>query len=86
MQDLVFALGLSTGGESHKAAVKKLAAFLTGLLDLRVSVELTPDYADFLNLMSAGGAQIGWLPPAIYARAQAQFGVQLLLACGPLRL
>ena len=73
-------LKLVTGpvAATRSAAGAAFAKLLSKELTAMVELIPTPSYGDLLEVFVAGGAELAWLPPAVYVRARERAEVALL--------
>jgi len=79
VQALTFAMGPVHRDSEGRRLRARLAERLGARLGIPVEVVSTASYAELATLMSDGSAQLGWMPPAIFARLEAG-GLHLLAA------
>jgi len=77
-------LTLATGpvhlDEDGEALRRRLALRLVDVLRRPVAVVATRSYAEVSDRLARGAAQLAWMPPAVFVRAEASVRLQLLAA------
>ncbi|MCB9595514.1 MAG: PhnD/SsuA/transferrin family substrate-binding protein [Sandaracinaceae bacterium] len=77
---LTFAMGpvhLDAEGEELR---QRFGERLGAAMGSRVDVFATRSYAELASMMSRGDAHLGWMPPAVFVRAESGAGLRLLSA------
>ncbi|MCA9607438.1 MAG: PhnD/SsuA/transferrin family substrate-binding protein [Myxococcales bacterium] len=80
MTSLVFAMGPVHLDEEGAELRTRLGARLAAALGESVEVVATHSYGELAHLMSRGAAHLGWMPPAVFVRAETASGLRLLTA------
>jgi len=81
MSGLTFGIGPAGHDSWEPNVVERFRGRISDLLGQEVSTRVTTTYLELLEELSAGGTQLAWLPPAIFARAEEVHGGRLLAVC-----
>lgn len=80
MSALTFAMGPVHLDAEGTEVRRRFGARLGRALGEPVEVVSTRSYAELASRMSLGDAQLGWMPPAVFVRAEVAAGLRLLAA------
>src|SRR5688572_368042 len=78
-QELRFGISRKHGGDRVLDAARLFTDVIAASLKARVKLMVSFDYEHLLKTVIGGGLEIAWLPPLIYAQAQARAGMSVVV-------